>query len=100
MLIPYPYTDLSGTKKRPVVILTEADTFGNHIVAKITSVLRPDLFAFPIENQNVSVVFQKPSEVRVNELFTVNNTLVIKIISMLNSTTTRLLLDKVMLNFQ
>ncbi len=99
-MIPYPYTDLSGTKKRPVIILTDADSFGNHIVAKITSVLRNDIFAFFLNDQDLSVSFYRPSEVRVNELFTVSSNLAIKSIAILSKPVTRQLLDQVITNFQ
>jgi mRNA interferase MazF len=100
VLIPYPYTDLSGTKKRPVILLTEADQFGNHIVAKITSVLRNDPFAFLLNDQDLSVAFYRLSEVRTNELFTVSDTLIIKQISALTQLATRDLLDQIITNFQ
>lgn len=100
ILIPYPYTDLSGTKKRPVIILTNVDTFGNYIVAKITSVLRNDSVAFFLDSNNLSAAFDRPSEVRTNELFTVSTSLVIKQISALNNLAIRRLLDKIIENFQ
>jgi mRNA interferase MazF len=38
VLIPFPYSDLSSTKKRPVVVITAPDRFGDFIAAGVTSV--------------------------------------------------------------
>ncbi len=42
LLIPYPFTDLSKTKKRPVIVISKKTHKGNYVVAKITSVIRND----------------------------------------------------------
>ncbi|MCB9225930.1 MAG: type II toxin-antitoxin system PemK/MazF family toxin [Chitinophagales bacterium] len=54
VLIPYPYTDLSNTKKRPVVIISK-DSINkeNYIVSKITSVIRNDQFTFRNNGQKL-----------------------------------------------
>lgn len=79
VLIPYPYTDLSSVKKRPVIILSR-DTINrdSYIVAKITSVLRSDGFSFQIQNTDLDNPIPKQSEVRTNEIFTAHKSLIIK----------------------
>jgi mRNA interferase MazF len=37
VLIPYPYTDLSTTKRRPVLVLLPPDLHGDFLAAPITS---------------------------------------------------------------
>lgn len=37
LLIPFPYTDLTTSKRRPVLVLRPADAFGNFLAAAITS---------------------------------------------------------------
>lgn len=78
VLIPYPYTDLSNTKKRPVVIISK-DTINkqNFIVSKITSVIRNDQFTFSIKDTDTETKLRFKSEVRTNEIFTVHKSLII-----------------------
>lgn len=79
ILLPYPYTDLSKTKQRPAVIISNgAVNKQNYIVAKITSVIRGDKFSFPIAQSDIDRELKYESEVRTNELFTVSPTIIIK----------------------
>lgn len=79
ILVPYPYTDLSSYKQRPVVVISKNHSKnGNYIVAKITSVIRRDEFSFLINPKKIDVDLRYESEVRTNELFTVNHNIVIK----------------------
>ncbi|PIQ14836.1 MAG: MazF family transcriptional regulator [Flavobacteriales bacterium CG18_big_fil_WC_8_21_14_2_50_32_9] len=79
VLIPYPYTDLSNTKKRPVVIISkDAINKQNFIVSKITSVIRNDQFTFSIKATDTEIKLRFKSEVRTNEIFTVHRSLIIK----------------------
>jgi mRNA interferase MazF len=72
VLVPYPYTDLSGSKQRPVIIISKNSINNeNFIVAKITSVIRNDEFSFHL-------YLKVPSEIRTNELFTIHKTLIKK----------------------
>lgn len=41
LLIPFPFTDLSTTKRRPVLALTAADSYGDFIALPVTS--RPQI---------------------------------------------------------
>ena len=79
ILLPYPFTDLSNTKQRPAVIISK-DSINkqNYIVAKITSVIRGDKFSFPIAQTDINRELKYESEVRTNEVFTVNNSIIIK----------------------
>ena len=79
VFIPFPYTDLSGTKKRPVIIISK-DKINkqNYIVAKITSVIRNDQFSFLIKTTDIDKKLKRRSEVRTNEIFTVNKSIIIK----------------------
>jgi len=36
LLIPFPFTDLSAAKRRPVVALTPADSYGDFIALPVT----------------------------------------------------------------
>jgi mRNA interferase MazF len=37
LLVPYPFTDLSAAKRRPVLALTGPDTYGDFIALPVTS---------------------------------------------------------------
>ena len=37
LLVPFPFTDLSATKRRPVVALTSPDSYGDFIALPVTS---------------------------------------------------------------
>lgn len=77
ILIQFPYSDLSNSKQRPAVIISKhTSRFGNFIVAKITSVEHNDRFSFNIELSDTDRPLPKKSEVRTNELFTVNRSLI------------------------
>ncbi len=61
VLIPFPYADLSSSKKRPVLVLTAPDRHGDFIALAVTTVpqLEP---AIPLTS--VDIVFgtlPKPS---------------------------------------
>jgi mRNA interferase MazF len=78
ILLPYPYTDLSNTKKRPAVIISRnTNHHPNFIVAKITSVIRRDEYSFLIAPIDIDRYLRFESEVRTNELFTVSSTIII-----------------------
>jgi mRNA interferase MazF len=79
ILLPYPYTDLSNTKQRPAVIISKDSANKLHyIVAKITSVIRDDKFSFPIAPTDIDRELKYVSEVRINEVFTVSPSIIIK----------------------
>ncbi|MCA9750334.1 MAG: type II toxin-antitoxin system PemK/MazF family toxin [Romboutsia sp.] len=96
VLIPYPYTDLSNTKKRPVVIISK-DSINkeNYIVSKITSVIRNDQFTFTIKDIDTETKLKYKSEVRTNEIFTVHKSLIIKKLTSFKRESLRQLTEKV-----
>lgn len=36
LLVPFPFTNLSATKRRPVLLLTNADGYGDFIALPVT----------------------------------------------------------------
>lgn len=79
ILLPYPYSDLSHTKQRPAVIISKNSiNKQTYIVAKITSVIRGDNFSFPFDPADIDRELKYESEVRTNEVFTVNPVIIIK----------------------
>jgi mRNA interferase MazF len=78
LLVPFPFTDLSATKRRPVLALTAADTYGDFIALPITS--RPQTeHAVPISAADlVHGTLPAASWIRTNRVVTLNTRLVVK----------------------
>ncbi len=79
VFLPFPYSDLSTAKQRPVVIVSQNGiNHPNYIVAKITTVLRADGSSFVIQPSDTDVPLRYQSEVRTTDLATVHHTLIIR----------------------
>jgi mRNA interferase MazF len=78
LLVPFPFTDLSATKRRPVLALTAADSFGDFIALPVTS--RPQAeHGLPISSADlISGSLPAPSWIRANRIITLNVSLVVK----------------------
>ncbi len=96
VLVPFPYSDLSSSKRRPVVIISKNSTHRwDYIVVKITSVIRNDDFSFPIENEDIDRPLHRASEARTNVIFTVSKKIVAKKLATLSQAALRKLTEKV-----
>ena len=78
LLVPYPFTDLSAAKRRPVLVLTKPDGYGDFIALPVTS--RPQaVHGIPIENSDLtSGHLPAPSWIRTDRIVTLNVSLVVK----------------------
>src|ERR1044072_4197368 len=78
LLVPFPFTDLSANKRRPVLALTAPDRFGDFIALAVTS--RPQIeHAMPITTADlVSGALPAASWIRTNRIVTLNISLVVK----------------------
>lgn len=74
VVIRFPFSDLSGSKKRPALIV--ADWGGNDVIlAQITSVAFKDVFAVNLNDHDfLNGSLKKESFVRPNKLFTAERT--------------------------
>lgn len=82
VLVPYPYTDLSSYKKRPVVIISKDSINGqDYVVAKISSVIKNDHLSCFINPTDTHIKLHFPSEVRTNNLLTIHTSLILKCIT-------------------
>ena len=78
VLIPFPYADLSSSKKRPVLVLTAPDRHGDFIALAVTTVpqLEP---AIPLTSVDIVVgTLPKLSWVRVDKVFTLSDQNIVK----------------------
>lgn len=85
VLVPYPFTDLSSSKKRPVVIISK-DSINDqdYVVAKISSVIKNDNLSILIKPADTKTSLHFLSEVRTNNLLTIHSSLIIKKITSFN----------------
>jgi mRNA interferase MazF len=78
VLIPFPFSDLSMTKKRPVLVLTRPDAYGDFIALAVTS--RPQAsHGMPLGSGDlVSGILPLASWIRTDRVVTLNASLIIK----------------------
>lgn len=80
VLLPFPYADLSSSKKRPVLVLTAPDRHGDFIALAVTTVpqLEP---AIPVTTMDLLIGnLPKPSWIRVDKVFTLSEHNIVKTI--------------------
>lgn len=77
VVLPFPFTDLTASKRRPAVIL--ADTKGSdYIMLQITSKNVKDSYAIPLSDIDFqSGSLKQSSNIRPNKIFTLSNELVL-----------------------
>lgn len=78
LLVPFPFTDLSASKRRPVLALTRPDGYGDFIALPVTSRPQPK-HGLPIVTADlVHGELPAPSWIRVDRIVTLNASLVVK----------------------
>ena len=79
VIIPFPFTDLSGRKKRPAFVV--ADLSGDDIiVCQITSKAKSDSFALPLTTHDfISGSLLIDSFIRPNKLFTADKNIILSV---------------------
>ena len=85
LLVPFPFTDLSAAKRRPVLALTALDGFGDFIALPVTS--RPQAeHGIPLLAADlVRGSLPAPSWVRTDRIVTLNATLIVKTIGQVSA---------------
>lgn len=78
MFLPFPFTDLTAAKKRPVLIVCDADGGGDFVAVPITS-QSGHLNTVSIAQKDLSnCTLPKASWVKADKPFTLNKSLVVK----------------------
>jgi mRNA interferase MazF len=81
LLVPFPFSDLSATKRRPVLALTVADRFGDFIALPVTSRMQID-HALPVTVDDlINGALPATSWIRTNRIVTLNVSLVVKVMA-------------------
>jgi mRNA interferase MazF len=76
VLLPFPFTDLSGNKRRPVLVLAAADTLGDFIAVPVTSQPGHSGFISLGSQQLADGALPKDSWIKADKPFTLNRSLV------------------------
>jgi len=86
VVIPFPFTDLSGTKKRPAFVV--ADLPGDDIiVCQITSKSKSFLYALSVEASDFTAGgLPVESYIRPNKIFTADKNIILSVAGHLNDT--------------
>ena len=77
VLIPFPYTDLATTKRRPVLVLRPADIFGDFLAAAVTSQAGHEEAISLSQTDFREGALPKTSYVRTTKLYTLNERIVV-----------------------
>ncbi|MEK6928628.1 MAG: type II toxin-antitoxin system PemK/MazF family toxin [Nanoarchaeota archaeon] len=72
VVVPFPFTDLSSTRKRPALVLSNLES-DDIIICEITSVIRKDRYAVQLENKDLeSGKLKINSIIRPNRIVTIH----------------------------
>ena len=94
VFIPFPYSDIKTTKKRPVLVLTAPDRHGDFIGLAVTSV-QMDEHAVRIESPDLlQGSLPKTSWIRVDKIFTLAQDSIVKPFGALTSAAMGKVLDR------
>lgn len=82
VLVPFPYSDLSAVKKRPVLVVSNNkynNNFEDVLVCVITSNQFLDSYSVELENEDLEVgVLPEKSVVKSHKLFTIHKDKIVK----------------------
>ena len=82
VLVPFPYSDLSSSKKRPVLIVSNNSYNSNYpdiVVCVITSNIFKDNFSVELGNNDLeSGIIPELSVIKCHKLFTIEQSQIIK----------------------
>ena len=91
LLVPFPFSDLSSIKQRPVLVLSKKQDnleCEDIITCGITSNLKDERHSVLIENSNlIQGQFPAKSRIKVDKLFTLSKDIIRKKISRINKET-------------
>ena len=77
--IPFPFSDIQKSKPRPVLVISQPDHYGDFICLAITSRIHEIDAVSVVQADMKEGVLPLSSWVRTDKIFTLNESLVIKI---------------------
>lgn len=85
VLIPFPFTDLTAQKKRPILVISDVDNNNDFIALAITSKQKKDNVIHLTNQEFVAGSLPKESWIRTDKVFTFNCSLVLFPLATANS---------------
>jgi mRNA interferase MazF len=100
VVVPFPFSDLSGTKRRPALVL--ADLPGNDIIlCQITSQHTKDSFAIPLTSKDFTAgSLPADSYIRPTRIFTADKNIITRKAGVLKQAVLNKALDSIINLFQ
>ncbi len=99
VLVPFPYSDLTGIKKRPVLIISNDfynDLFEDVLVCVITSKNYEDNYSIHLENLDLEYgILPEPSVIKAHKIFSISKSKIIKKFSSVKPALFEKLIEKV-----
>ena len=91
VLIPIPFTDLSSQKRRPVIVISN-DDYNQYapdvVVVAMTSNPAPSHYSFIVTSADLAHGnLNRPGTVRVDKIYTLDQTLIVKTFGRVNART-------------
>ncbi|MCK4811993.1 MAG: type II toxin-antitoxin system PemK/MazF family toxin [Methanosarcinales archaeon] len=91
VLIPIPFTDLSSYRRRPVIIISNNEysrKTDDIVVVAMTSNLQPSDYGFVITSNDLEIgSLKRPSRIRVDKIYTLAQSIVVKTFGRVNEMT-------------
>jgi mRNA interferase MazF len=87
LLVPFPFSDLSATKRRPVLAVPPSDSYGDFIALPVTSRPQSDHGLATQPADLVSGTLPAASWIRTNRIVTLNASLVVKTVGQMSERT-------------
>jgi mRNA interferase MazF len=88
VLVPFPYSDLSANKKRPVLIISNDNynsNFPDIVVCVITSNLFKDNYSIALNSDDLEIgIMPEQSIIKCHKIFTIDQSLILKRFSIIN----------------
>jgi len=100
-VLPFPFTDLTGQKKRPALALSSADEFGDIVFAFITTKRGESEQSIKIEEADYALDYQplpRDSYLRLEKQYRLNQSIVINNLTRLKSSFLEIILRKNVIN--
>lgn len=91
LIVPFPFSDLSSVRRRPVVVLSKSkysQECEDIVTCGITSNLKDSKYSILVDNSNlIEGSIPTKSRIKVDKLFTLEQSIVIKRLGRLNKET-------------
>jgi len=86
VVLPFPFSDLSGSKRRPALVIAPLETHDDLILCMITSQRAGDNSTIPVGSADFeSGTLPRKSNIRPNRLFTAEGSIVMRLAGHLSS---------------